>query len=317
LIMLAAGLCAGVSPGHAQGAYPDRPIQLIVGFSAGGPADIVARLVAGKLSEVLGKQVFVENRAGASGNIATEAVARAAPDGYTLLLVAPPNAVNETLFPDFKYKFGTDLTPVAPIAETSLAIVANPALKVHSIKELIAAAKASPTPLLYATAGRGTATHLAGELFSQASGVKLQPVHYKGGGETLKDLLSGEIKVMFSSIPPVLGLLGDKKLVGLATTGAKRDPTLPNLPTVEEEGLPRFNLTLWYGLAAPTGTPAAVIQKVAQATAAALQDQKVVEALAKNGYHPMPGGTKEFAERVREEVKKWAEVIRKSDTVKQ
>jgi tripartite-type tricarboxylate transporter receptor subunit TctC len=242
--------------------FPERPIRVVVGYATGGPADILARIVAAKLGDILGQQVFVENRPGASGNIATENVARSSADGYTLLMATLPNAVNETLFPDFPYKFGQQIVPVAPVAATSLVLVANETLGVKSVADLVALAKAKPGEILYATAGQGTATHLGGELFSMMSGVKLVPVHYKGGGETLKDLLSGQVKLMFSSIPPVLGLVHDGKLVGLATTGTKRDPNLPDLPTVEEAGLPRFDLSLWYGLAAPAGVLEDVIKRL-------------------------------------------------------
>ena len=312
LAILAASL---LSP-QAQAAFPERPIKMVVGYAAGGPSDIIARLLAAKLSELLGQQVYVENRAGASGNIATEVVSRATPDGYTLLMATLPNAVNETLYPDFKYKFGKDIVAVAPVADTSLVAVVNPSLGVKSIAELIAYTKAHPGEL-YATAGRGTATHLAGELFSLATDAKLVPVHYKGGGETIKDLMSGQVKLMFSSIPPVLGLVRDKTLLGLATTGLKRDPTLPDLPTIEEAGLPSFNLSLWYGIAAPAGTPEEVIQRLDAATAEALKDPKLMGSLAQNGYHPMGGTRKDFTDFVQSEVQKWKKVVESSSTMRQ
>lgn len=302
---------------EAATAYPDRPIKLVVGYAPGGPADILARILAGKLGSILGQQVFVENRPGASGNIATEDVARSAPDGYTLLMATLPNAVNETLFPDFPYRFGKDLVPVAPVADTSLVLVVNPALGVKSVAELIALAKSKPGEILYATAGQGTATHLGGELFSMMTGVKLVPVHYKGGGETLKDLLSGQVKLMFSSIPPVIGLVHEGKLLGLATTGTKRDPNFPDLPTVEEAGLPRFDLSLWYGLAAAAGTPDAVLKSLSDATAEALKDPAVKASLAANGYQPMAGTREQFGEYVENEVQKWKKVVEASGMVRQ
>jgi tripartite-type tricarboxylate transporter receptor subunit TctC len=309
LVMLTSLL---LTQARAATSYPDRPIRLVVGYATGGPADILARIVAAKLGEILGQQVFVDNRPGASGNIATENVARSSADGYTLLMATLPNAVNETLFPDFPYKFGKQIVPVAPVADTSLVLVVNEALGVKSVADLVALAKAKPGEILYATAGQGTATHLAGELFSMMSDVKLVPVHYKGGGETLKDLLSGQVKLMFSSIPPVLGLVHEGKLIGLATTGTKRDPNLPDLPTVEEAGLPRFDLSLWYGLAAPTGVPEDVLNRLENATAEALKDRAVKANLAANGYQPMSGTRAEFGDYVQREVQKWKKVVETS-----
>lgn len=314
--------CASVSGAfvfhsYAANAYPDRPIKLVVGYATGGPADILARILAAKLGGILGQQVYVDNRPGASGNIATEDVARATPDGYTLLMATLPNAVNETLFPNFPYHFGKDLVPVAPVADTSLVLVVNPSLGVKSVADLIALAKSKPGQILYATAGQGTATHLGGELFSMMTGTKLVPVHYKGGGETITDLLSGQVKLMFSSIPPVIGLVHEGKLIGLATTGTKRDPNFPNLPTVEEAGLPKFDLSLWYGLAAPAGTPQDVLQRLADSTAEALKDTGVKASLAANGYKPMGGTAKQFGDFVGSEVQKWKKVVETSGMVRQ
>ncbi|HKH02620.1 MAG TPA: tripartite tricarboxylate transporter substrate-binding protein, partial [Bradyrhizobium sp.] len=196
-VILAISLGVMVSssePAAAQPAYPSKPIRIVVGFAAGGPADIIARVVGAKLGEVLGQQVYIENRTGAGGTIATEAVARAEGDGYTLLATPLANAVNETLFKNLKYKVGEHLAAVAPIAETANVLVVHPSLEVKSVAELVALAKAKPGEILYASAGRGTATHLTSELFNMMAGTKLTPVHYRGGGETIKDLLSGQVK---------------------------------------------------------------------------------------------------------------------------
>jgi tripartite-type tricarboxylate transporter receptor subunit TctC len=313
--MLAA-LVVGNAAASAQSSFPERQIQLVVGYAPGGPADIVARLLASKLGDLLGKPVYVENRAGASGNIATEYVGRAAPDGYTLLMATLPNAVNETTFPDFKYRFGKEIVAVAPVADTSLVVVVNQALGAKSVSDLVDLARKDTNGLLYATAGQGTATHLAGELFAQAAHVKLTPVHYKGGGETIKDLLSGQVKLMFSSIPPVVGLIHENKLLALATTGSTRDKTLPDVPTFAEQGLAKVNVSLWYGLAAPAGTPSAVLDKLQNATAKAIQDPQVVEALAKTGYRPMAGDRKDFTAFVAGEVTKWKAVVEASGMTK-
>src|SRR5262245_18654038 len=199
--LVAAGLAAQA---HAQANYPTKPIRIVVGFAAGGPADIIARVVGGKLGDILGQQVVIENRTGAGGTIATEAVARSDADGYTLLMTPLANAVNETLFKNVRAKVGEQLMAVAPLAETANVLVVHRSLEVKSVSDLIALAKSKPGDILYASAGRGTATHLTSELFNMMAGVKLSPVQYRGGGEAAKDLLTGQVKVMFSSIAPVL-----------------------------------------------------------------------------------------------------------------
>ncbi len=210
----------------AQSSYPNKPIRLLVGTAAGGPGDIAGRIAAASMSEVLGQQIVIENRTGASGNLATQYVARAEPDGYTLLLANNSTAVNESMFKNFEFTADKYFTPVAGFDETGLVLVVHPSLEVRSVTDLIALAKSKPGELLYASAGKGTGTHLAAELFNMMTGVKMNPVHYRGGGETIKDLLSGEVKIMFSSIPPVLGLVKDGRLRGIATSQTKRDPLI-------------------------------------------------------------------------------------------
>ena len=205
----------------------------------------------------LGEQFYIENRTGAGGNIATEAVAQAEPDGYTVQVTLMSSAVNESLFKNFKIKFSKHFEPIGGIAHTGLVLLVHPSLDVKSVSDLIELEKSKPGELLYASAGDGTATHLAAELFNFMTDTKLMPVHYKGGGETIKDLLSGEMKVMFSTIPPVLGFVKDGRLRGIATTGLQRDKVLPELPTIAESGVPGFDMPLWFGLAAPKGTPRA------------------------------------------------------------
>ena len=296
----------GVAPAQT---YPNKPIRLMVGFAAGGPTDIIARVAGAKLSEILGQQIYIENRAGASGNLATEAVARSEADGYTIMLTPLSSAVNESLFPGFKIKFAELLAPIALIAETAVVLVVHPSLDVKSVADLIALAKAKPGEVLYATAGKGTATHLAAELFSVSAGVKMTPVHYKGGGETLKDLLSGQVKVMFSTIPPVLGFVKEGQLRGIATTGPKRDKVLPDLPTVAESGLAGYDMRLWFGLAAPAGTPRPVIDRLAAALKQALATPDVQSAFAKQGYEPLQGTPEEFGAFYGSEAAKWKKII--------
>ncbi len=297
------------SQARAQGSYPSKPIHVLVGFSPGGPSDIVARVVGAKIGEILGQQVVIENRTGAGGVLATELAARAEPDGYTLLTLQLSNAVNETLVKGFRYKFTEYFVAVAPMAETANVLVVHPSLAPTSVSEFIAFAKARPGEVLYATAGRGTATHLTSELFNMMAGTKLMPVHYRGGGDTVKDLLSGQVKVMFSSVAPVLQLIKTGQLRGIATTGPQRDPALPELPTVAELGLPGFDTRLWIGLGAPTGTPSAVVARLAAATAQAVKQPDTVAALAAQGLTPMSGTSEEFGAFYRSETEKWGKVI--------
>src|SRR5262245_58771706 len=317
IIMAAsAGLVAtSLEHARAQAPYPSKPIRIVVGFAPGGPTDIIAHVVGAKLSDLLGQQVYVENRPGASSNIATETVARAGADGYPLLMASIANAVNESLHKNLRYRFGDDLAPVAPIAETVNVLVVHPSLEVKSVADLIALARAKPGDVLYATAGKGTATHLAAELFNTTAGLKMVPVHYKGGGETIKDLVSGQVKVMFSTIPPVLGFVREGTLRGLATTGPKRDRALPDLPTIAEAGLAGYDVRLWFGLVAPTGTPRDAIDRLSTATRALLATPELKATLAAQGYDPLIGTAEEFGAYYRSEADKWAKVIAAVGTI--
>jgi tripartite-type tricarboxylate transporter receptor subunit TctC len=292
----------------AQAAYPTKPIRLVVGFAAGGPSDILARVAGAAMSKTLGEQVYVENRTGASGNLATELVARAEPDGYTLLLSTFSHPVNETMFKNFKYKAADTFTQIATLVETGLVLLVHPSLDVKNVQELVALAKAKPGDVLYATAGKGTATHLAAELFNTAAGIKMTAVHYRGGGDTIKDLLSGQVKVMFSTIPPVLGFVKDGKLRGLATTGLKQDKVLPELKTIAESGVPGYEVLLWSGLSVPKNTPRPIIDKLATAARKLLDDPEAQKALAAQGYTAKFLGPDDAAKFYDNEVAKWAKV---------
>lgn len=293
----------------AQTTYPSRPVKLVVGFAASGPTDILARVVGGGMSKVLGEQMIVENRVGSGGNIATEATSRAEPDGYTLLMALMSTAINESLFKDFKIKMATHYEPIGGIAQTGLVLVVHPSLDVKSVGDLIKLAQAKPGGLLYASAGAGTATHLAAELFNATANTKMMPVHYKGGGDTIRDLLSGEVKIMFSTIPPVVSLVREGKLRGIATTGAKRDATFPDLPTVMESGVAGFDVPLWFGMAAPKGTPRPVIEKLSSALNQTLAMPDVQQALSKHGFTPMQMDAQTFGKFYADEAAKWARVV--------
>jgi tripartite-type tricarboxylate transporter receptor subunit TctC len=306
--IIAATFLASAIPAAAQ-SYPSRPIRLIVGFAAGGPTDVLARIIGGKLSEILGQQVVVENRTGASGNIATQFVVRAPNDGYTILMGANSNAVNESLFKNLGFNFAKDLIPIAPLAEAPTVLVVHPSLEVKSVKDLIDLAKAKPGEIMYATAGKGTTTHLAGELFNLMANVKLTAVPYKGSGETTKDLLSGQIKVMFSPVPPVKALIEDGKLRGVASTGPRRSAVVPNLPTVAEAGLKDFDMRMWFGLMAPVGTPDDIVEKLSVAAGEAVKSDDVKTALAKQGYDPLGGSRQQFGAFIKDEIEKWGKVV--------
>jgi tripartite-type tricarboxylate transporter receptor subunit TctC len=306
------GLVATLGTATAQSSFPTRPIRVLVGFAPGGPSDIIARIVGAKTSEILGQQVIIENKTGAGGLIATEALVHSPPDGYTLLNTATSVAVNETLSKNSKYEFGKHFVAVALQAQTANILVVHPSLGVKTLAEFTALAKSKPGELLYATAGRGTATHLTTELFNMMAGTKLVPVHYRGGGETVKDLVSGQVKVMFSSIAPVQQLVRDGKLIGIATTGAKRDPAFPDLPTVDESGLKGFEVELWIGLSAPAGTPPDVLKKLETANNQALNSPDVQKALAAQGFSTVVKTAAEFDAFYRAERDKWAKVIKAS-----
>jgi len=295
---------------QAQEPYPSRPVRMIVGFGAGGATDIVARVLGNKISANIGHSFVIENRTGGSGTIATESVARAEPDGYTLLLTPLANAVNETLFKTLKARGGEHLVAVAPIADTSNVLIVHPSLPVRSVNDLIAYAKSlPPDALVAASSGRGTAPHLALELFNSMAGVKIRPVHYRGGGDSIRDLVTGEVKIMFATTAPIIEYIRNQSLRAIATTGSARDPLLPDLPTVIEAGLPRFDVRLWIGLMAPAGTPTAIIERLAAETNRALAAPDVKTAFAGQGFEPMPGSPQMFDAFYKSEVARWRKVI--------
>jgi tripartite-type tricarboxylate transporter receptor subunit TctC len=308
---LGAAMLAGTGA-LAQGAYPNKPIRVLVGFAPGGPSDIIARVVGAKMGEIMGAQFVVENKTGAGGAIATQEAARSAPDGYTLLNTPVATVANEFLSKTIKYEFGKDIMAVGPQAETANILVVHSSLGVKSVAELVKLAKEKPGVVQYATAGRGSATHLTSELFNSVAGIKTVAVHYRGGGDTVKDLLSGQVKMMFSSIAPVQEFVRDGRLIGLATTGPKRDPAFPDLPTVAESGYPGFDVRLWIGLTAPSGIPGDIIQKLSDANRKALESADIQKALAAQGFAPMIGSAQDFDRFYRAEREKWGKVVRET-----
>jgi tripartite-type tricarboxylate transporter receptor subunit TctC len=308
---LAAGAAAlpAVSRIATAQAYPTRPVRIIVGFPAGGGADIVARLIGQWLSERLGQQFIIENRPGAGSNIATEAVVRAAADGYTLLLVSTPNAINATLYDKLKYNFIRDIAPVAGIMVVPNVMVVNPSVPAKSVPEFIAHAKANPGKLNMASGGVGPPSHLAGELFKMMTGVDMNHVPYRGAAPALTDLLAGQVQVMFPTMPASIEYIKAGTLRALAVTTAMRSEMLPGIPTMGEF-VPGYEAPTWYGVGVPKNTPAEIIGKLNQEVNAALADPKVKARLADLGGTVLAGAPTDFGKLITDETEKWAKVIR-------
>jgi tripartite-type tricarboxylate transporter receptor subunit TctC len=310
LLRLAAGAAAlpAVSRIARAQAYPTRPVRIIVGFPAGGTSDIVGRLLGQWLSERLGQQFVVENRPGASTNLATEAVAKAPADGYTLLLIGGVNTINATLFDKLSFDFLRDIAPVASVFETPLVVEVNPSVPVHTISEFIAYAKANPGKLNLATPGIGTPSHVAGELFKMMAGVDMVHVPYRGTGPMLTDLIGGQVQVAFDPLPASIEHIRAGKLRALAVTTASRSEALPGIPSASES-VPGYVASTWYGFAAPKNTPSEIVGKLNAEINAALADPKMKARLAELGGTPFPSSPTEFAKFVADNTVKWAKVI--------
>jgi tripartite-type tricarboxylate transporter receptor subunit TctC len=304
----AIALPAVARPARAE-TYPSRPVHIIVGFAAGGPNDISARLIAQWLSERFGQQFIVENRPGAGGNVATELVVRAPADGYTLLLVGAPAAINATLYDNLNFNFIRDIAPVAGILRVPEVMVVNPAVPANTVAEFIAYAKANPGKINMASSGNGTVPHVAGELFKFMTGVDLVRVGYRGGGPALVDLMGGQVQVMFEPTLSTIGYIRAGKLRALAVTSATRSPALPDVPTVGEF-VPGYAATAWFGIGAPRNTPGEIVDKLDGAINAGLGDAKIKERLADLGGEAMPMSTPEFSKLIVDETEKWGKVVR-------
>jgi tripartite-type tricarboxylate transporter receptor subunit TctC len=292
----------------AQG-YPSRPIRLIIGYTPGGSADLTARLMGQWLSERLGQSFVVENRPGGGTNIATEAVVRAPPDGYTLLLAAPANAINATLYDKLNFNFLRDSEPVAGIIRFPNVVVVNPSVPVKSIPELIAYAKASPGKLNMASSGNGSTIHMSGELFKMLTGTDMVHVPYRGGAPALTDLIAGQVQVMFDNIPTCAEHVKSGKLRGLAVTSTTRSDVLPDLPTLADF-LPGYEASAWYGFAAPKNTPAAIIEKLNKEINAVLADPVAKKRFTEIGAILLPGSAADFGKLLADETEKWGKVVK-------
>jgi tripartite-type tricarboxylate transporter receptor subunit TctC len=289
--------------------YPTRPVRIIVGYAAGGGVDIVARLISQWLSERLGQPFVIENRPGAASNIGTEAVVRAPPDGYTLLLAVSPNAINATLYNKLSFNFIHDIAPVAGIMRVPQIIEVNPAVPAKTVPEFIAYAKSSPGPINFASGGTGTAPHVAGEMFKMMTGVNMVHVPYRGAAPALTDLISGQVQVMFETVSASIEYIRAGKLRPLAVTTATRSDALPNIPTVGEF-IPGYEADVWYGVGVPKSTRTEIVGKLNGEINAALADDRIKQRLADLGGTPIPGSPADFGKLIAEETEKWGKVIR-------
>jgi tripartite-type tricarboxylate transporter receptor subunit TctC len=300
----------------AQDNYPVRPIHLIVGFAAGSSGDVAARIVGHKLGELLGQQIVVENRPGASSMIATDFVARSPKDGYTLLFGTIALTVNPILMPTKAPDVEKDLAPIVLVGSIPNILVVSKDLNVSSVKELIALAKQKPDELLYGAAGLGSGPQMATELFKQMAGIKMTGVLYPGSAQTVMDLVSGRIQVMFSPASTVLGFIRDGRVKALATSEAQRTSAAPDLPTIAEAALPGYATGLWFGILGPAGTPKPIIDKISDAANKALKDPAVLKQLEAQGLNALGGSPDDFSRYIKSESERWTRILRDMDAAK-
>ncbi len=310
LLVLALALLAA-GPAGAQ-TYPARPVRVVVGFTPGGGVDINARLLAAKLSEILGQQFVVENKPGAGTNIANESVAKSAPDGYTLLFTSPAVTINMSLYKDPHYDARRDFAGVSIFSESTNLLVVPAKLPARSVKELVAMAKDKPGSLNYSSAGQGTTQHLAGELFKLRTGTNIVHVPYKGSAPALTALIAGDVQLAFINPVAAGPHVKSGKLRALAVAGARRTALFPDVPTMKEAGVEGVEVALWYGLLAPRRTPRDIVHTLAAAVAKAARDPELLKRLAADGAEPVGNSPEEFDRRLREDLAKYGEVVRLS-----
>jgi tripartite-type tricarboxylate transporter receptor subunit TctC len=305
-------LCAlAALPAGAQ-SYPSRAVHIIVPFAAGGPADIYARFVGQRLQEALGQPFVVEDRPGGGSLIGTDAVAKSAPDGYTLLMMSNTHTVNESLISNKPFQLLRDFVPVAPVNYSDLVLVVHPSVPANTLKEFIALAKSKPHVLNYASSGPGTPYHMAGELFKAMAGLDIVHVPYKGSSGARTDVLGGQVQMMFDAITTMAPQVRSGKLKALGTTGKVRSPVLPEVPTVAEAGVPGYEATIWLGIMAPAGTPKPIVERLNAEIRKIVNSPEIREAWAKQGAAPMSMSTDEFGQYLREDIAKWAQVVKLS-----
>jgi tripartite-type tricarboxylate transporter receptor subunit TctC len=303
---------AVVSPAAAQG-YPERPIRMLVGFPPGGGVDIAARLMAVEMQKTLGQPITVENRSGAAGNIATDAAAKAAPDGYTLLMGNTGSlSINPALYPKLAFDVQRDLAPVGLVSTSPLVVLVHPSQPAKTLAELIAQGKKDKGRISYGTGGAGSISHLAFELLKAQTGADMVHVPYRGGAPAITDLLAGQLQVVVEGVPIAAPFLSSQKLRALAVTSPKRSPALPEVPTAAEAGFPDFTATAWYGIAVPAGTPAPIVAKLNAAINTALRDPGLREKLAQQGSEPAGGTPAQFGDFLHKELARWANAVKVS-----
>ena len=291
--------------------YPAKPVRMIVAYPPGGGTDIVGRIVAQKLGENFGQSVVVENRGGASGNIGTEIAAHAAPDGYTILMGnVAPNAINVSLFKNLPFDPVADFAPVSLVASTPNILVVHPSVAARTVKEVIALARARPGTLNFASAGVGSSSHLAGELFRILAGAEIVHVPYKGAGPAMVDVLSGQVQLYFATMPAAMPHVKSGKLIPIAVTSARRSQALPELPTIAESGVPGYEASTWYGLLTPAHAPGAAVARLHEGVVKILAEGALREKLADQGFEPVGDSPQEFAAYIKSEIAKWGKVIR-------
>ncbi len=313
LIAGAALVLFGLFPLPSRAAYPNRPVTLVVAFTPGGPSDVLARIVGKKMSEILGKTFVIENKPGAGGNIAAEFVAHAKPDGYTLLMGNNSIlATNEALYKSLKYSPEKDFLPITLVGTQANILVVNPNVPAHSLKELIALCKAQPGKINFASSGYGAAAHLAGELFKTEAKVDIVHVAYKGAAPALQDVIAGSDQMMFATAASVVGHIKSGQVRALAVTTVKRTTILPDLPTMDEAGLPGFEASTWHGLVAPAPTPPDIIETLHKAAVKALLDPEVQSALGKLGVDIVGDTPQEFAAYIKSDIPKWTAIVKAS-----
>jgi tripartite-type tricarboxylate transporter receptor subunit TctC len=311
--LLAACTAFGVSQNAPAQGFPGKPMRLIVPFPPGGGSDVVGRIIAQKLTERLGQQVVVDNRAGAGGSIGTEAAVRSAPDGYTMVLASASEiAINPAIYSRLGYDTIKDLAPVAMVASTPMVVIVHPSLPVKTVKDLVALAKAKPGEINVASAGIGTMTHLAGELFRSMSGVTWTHVPYKGAAPAMTDLASGQVQVMFSTLPAAMAFIKANRIKPIAVSTQTRAASLPEVPTVMASGVAAYDVEFWYGAFVPAATPKDVVTKLSDEIGQSLKLQDVINNLANQGASPGRMTQAQFAEFVKVEAGKWSKVVKAS-----
>jgi len=309
-LALAAAFVTHHAAAQSAGAYPNRPIRVIVPSAPGGGTDYTARTIAQRLSESLGQSVIVDNRPGAAGNIGVELATKSTPDGYTIVMPITSFAMNPHLYKKLPFDTLNDLTPITLASMVPLYLVVHPALPAKNVSELVTLAKTKVGQLSYANSGNGTSAHLAGELFKKMAGVDLVSIPYKGGGPAVLDLIAGRVQVYFSTIPAALGQVQAGRLRGLAVTSAKRVSLMPDVPTVAESGLPGYEIVGWFGLFAPTGTPKPVIDKLNKELNDVLRLPDTQKRFASQGLVPGGGTPEELGKFLRAEIAKWGALIK-------